>query len=155
MYEKEVGKESGNMALFPGGSCYPFSIRSGETYNNPRDQLNMIFDVIGSPSREALEALGPHPFDFIATMEKKEPLAFEEKWPHASPEAVCLLKRMLEFSAFDRITVQEALESNFFVNLTRDTVTDSEPLPLHLSSLDQSQVREEIVKELKLWRKMC
>ena len=42
-------------ALFPGRSCFPLSADNPLAYNDQLDQLNVIFDVIGTPSAEDLQ----------------------------------------------------------------------------------------------------
>ncbi len=101
-----------NKALFPGGSCFPLSARAGETFELPLDQLNMIFDVIGTPSREEIVHLGKVR-QYLKTIDKKPPINFAEKWPNAGADAIDLLKKMLNFVADRRITVEEALQHEF------------------------------------------
>ncbi|CAN0340556.1 unnamed protein product, partial [Laminaria digitata] len=44
-------------ALFPGKSCFPLSAEKPSSYSDRLDQLNVIFDVIGTPSREDIAGL--------------------------------------------------------------------------------------------------
>ena len=44
-------------ALFPGKSCFPLSAEKPSSYSDGLDQLNVIFDVIGTPSREDIAGL--------------------------------------------------------------------------------------------------
>lgn len=44
-------------ALFPGKSCFPLSAEKPSSYSDALDQLNVIFDVIGTPSREDIKDL--------------------------------------------------------------------------------------------------
>ncbi|CAN0386695.1 unnamed protein product, partial [Discosporangium mesarthrocarpum] len=44
-------------ALFPGKSCFPLSADVPTTYTDKLDQLNVIFDVIGTPSEQDIAAL--------------------------------------------------------------------------------------------------
>lgn len=39
-------------ALFPGKSCFPLSAEKPSSYTDALDQLNVIFDVIGTPCEE-------------------------------------------------------------------------------------------------------
>lgn len=43
--------------LFPGTTCFPLSADSVMTFSSMHDQLNVIFDVIGTPSHEDIMAL--------------------------------------------------------------------------------------------------
>lgn len=44
-------------ALFPGKSCFPLSAEKPSSYADALDQLNVIFDVIGTPSMEDIKDL--------------------------------------------------------------------------------------------------
>ena len=48
--------------LFPGKTCFPLSADSFQTYKSLSDQLNVIFDVIGTPDVAGLEGKYPNPF---------------------------------------------------------------------------------------------
>ena len=44
-------------ALFPGKSCFPLSADTPLSYSDALDQLNVIFDVIGTPCETDIEDL--------------------------------------------------------------------------------------------------
>ena len=43
--------------LFPGATCFPLSADSVMTFTSMQDQLNVIFDIIGTPSSDDIQAL--------------------------------------------------------------------------------------------------
>jgi mitogen-activated protein kinase 1/3 len=43
--------------LFPGRSCFPLSADAADTYQDRRDQLNVIFGVIGTPCAEDVDRM--------------------------------------------------------------------------------------------------
>lgn len=55
MQQESVPNFSDRQPLFPGKSCFPLSAESPSSYADRLDQLNVIFDVIGTPSAEDLE----------------------------------------------------------------------------------------------------
>ena len=62
-------------------------------------QLEKIFEIIGTPSREDIEAMDDGVMKtFLLNLEPMEGENFEELLPSAPPEAISLLKGMLQFS---------------------------------------------------------
>ena len=43
--------------LFPGKSCFPLSADTPMSYSDKLDQLNVIFEVIGTPKADDIEHL--------------------------------------------------------------------------------------------------
>ena len=94
--------------LFPGTTCFPLSAPKKDKnkqskiiqeFHAQTHQLEKIFEIIGVPEQEDLEQLEDgYLKSFLMKLEKKEPQRFEELLPHAPPEAIDLLKRMLMFS---------------------------------------------------------
>ncbi len=48
--------------MFPGKTCFPLSADSFQTYKSLSDQLNVIFDVIGTPDVAGLEGKYPNAY---------------------------------------------------------------------------------------------
>ena len=66
MQEGSVPTYQDRVPLFPGGSCYPLSGDHASTTNDERrDQLSVIFSVIGMPSEEDLKSVGKVSYVFI------------------------------------------------------------------------------------------
>lgn len=109
--------------LFPGKSCFPLSPglsanpAKSKAEREKDDQLNIIFDVIGTPSpEEPLE-------DFLETQDavdhvrKMAPRPSEDlaaKYPASESVGIHLLRRMLEFNPGKRPTAEEALQDPYF-----------------------------------------
>eukprot|EP00457_Paulinella_chromatophora_P004342 gb/GEZN01004354.1/.p1 GENE.gb/GEZN01004354.1/~~gb/GEZN01004354.1/.p1 ORF type:complete len:422 (+),score=58.60 gb/GEZN01004354.1/:39-1304(+) len=85
------------------------------------EQLRLIIDTCGSPSKEDLEDIPT-----LAARQYIEDLGnipapdWKEKFPKATPEAADLLGKMLLFNPKRRITVDQALAHPFFASLIGD-----------------------------------
>ena len=127
--------------LFPGKSCFPLSppdknkIKVNEYGfpNEKADQLNVIFDVIGSPNEEDMRFItDPNALLYLKSLiqKKKNKINFKTKFPGSNEESLDLLQKMLIFDPNKRITVNESLEHPFFNNI-RD-VNDEEEASFNL-----------------------
>merc|ERR1712060_832949 len=107
--------------LFPGSSCFPLSPdhkhKTDYKYHTrgKHDQLNMIFNLIGSPTdKEAEELSREDARRYLSCFAKREGDGVESKFPHVksqekSADIFDLLKRMLLFAPKGRIPVDRAL----------------------------------------------
>jgi mitogen-activated protein kinase 1/3 len=113
--------------LFPGKSCFPLSppkdqsriIKSNHGYPvDSRDQLNVIFEVIGAPKEEDMEFItDSHAKDYLRSFQKKKKINLKERFNGSTDESLDLLSRMIEFNPNKRITIKECFEHNFFRNV--------------------------------------
>merc|ERR550539_1907984 len=55
MQENNVPNAAEREPLFPGKSCFPLSAKDPFAYQDRMDQLNVIFEVIGTPSKEIIQ----------------------------------------------------------------------------------------------------
>ena len=124
------------MPLFPGKSCFPLSPPGSKKVkvnefgfpNEKADQLNVIFDVIGSPSEESMGFVtDPNAVLYLKSLsqKKKSKINFKARFPGSSEESLDLLQKMLIFDPNKRITVKECLEHPFFKSV-RDTSKEEE-----------------------------
>ena len=122
--------------LFPGTSCFPLSPPGSKKVkvnefgfpNEKADQLNTIFDVIGSPDEESMGFVtDPNAVLYLKSLsqKKKNKINFKAKFPGSSDESLDLLQKMLIFDPKKRITVQESLEHPFFKSI-RDPKKEEE-----------------------------
>lgn len=98
--------------LFPGGHCGELSAGSDDSMDivgGQRGQLNVIFDVIGTPTEEDLNHLDREMARQISGLMPIQPKSFKILYPAADVNALDLLARMLYFNPNNRITVDEAL----------------------------------------------
>ena len=124
------------MPLFPGKSCFPLSPPGSKKVkvnefgfpNEKADQLNIIFDVIGSPDEESMGFVSdPNAVLYLKSLsqKKKDKINFKAKFPGSSDESLDLLQKMLIFDPKKRITVKESLEHPFFKSV-RDPSKEEE-----------------------------
>lgn len=103
--------------LFPGVSSCPLSpVRKRakteehkETKTN--DQLELIFNVIGTPSEEDIAALrNQDARKYVQSFPQMAGESLASRFPKAGPQEIDILRKMLIFSAKDRIGVEKALQ---------------------------------------------
>lgn len=61
------------LPLFPGKSCFPLSAEDPQSYADRMDQLNIIFDVIGTPSESDLAPLVGDVRAYLERLKPKQP----------------------------------------------------------------------------------
>ncbi|CAK0815718.1 unnamed protein product, partial [Prorocentrum cordatum] len=152
MLEGTAPQERG--PLFPGTSCFPLSpSRRHETdykyhTRGKHDQLNMIFNLLGTPSDEEMDLLGHGREDakrYLKCFAKRAGAGLQSKFPHIHPDAIALLGGLLKFNPQDRINVDKALDDPVFAEM-RDPVRETPSA--HFISLDFD--REPDLDESKL-----
>ena len=121
--------------LFPGKFCFPLSppdksngIKINE-YGFPidkTDQLNVIFDVIGTPGESDLGFVtDQNGILYLKSLKYRPKKSLKQKFPGSTEEALDLLEKMLHFNPKKRITVNQSLDHSFFEEV-RSTVKEIE-----------------------------
>lgn len=108
--------------LFPGSSCFPLSPdhKHKTDYKfhtrGKHDQLNMIFNLIGTPPEATIEELEREDAKkYIKCFAARKGDGIESKFPHVQKSACALLEKMLKFNPRERIKVNQALEDPIFM----------------------------------------
>jgi mitogen-activated protein kinase 1/3 len=124
---------------------------------NAQNQLELIFNLIGTPSAEDIEA--------IPNLKSKEKVlrvphrssCLDSKFSGCNPEAVDLLKQMLVFDPNKRITVDMALNHLYFAQLH---FPEDEPITESVSYFDflferevpsMEELKDKIYEEILLY----
>jgi len=115
--------------LFPGSTCFPLSPdhKHAKDYKfhtrGNRDQLNVIFNILGTPNKDDLAWLSKEDARrYIQCFQPREGSGLKNRFEHAPPEAVDLLFRMLIFNANKRITIQESIDHEYFKDVRNSEV---------------------------------
>ncbi len=128
----------------------------GRDYIN---QLNLVLDVLGTPSAEDMEQMSDEAKRYIASQPPKPPANFALLFPTASPVTIDFLSRLLTFNPRKRITAKEALSHPYLERLHRPAEEPSADFQftwdLDNSELTEPQLRGELLKEIKKWSKAC
>lgn len=116
------------------------------------DQLCEIMKVLGTPTREEIDAMNKNYTEFKFPTVKAHPWSkiFGERKPVTPPEALDLIQKFLQYNPKKRLKPIEALAHPFFDEL-RDTKTrlpNGKPLPA-LFDLTPSEWAELTAPELK------
>ncbi|KAJ1645307.1 mitogen activated protein kinase [Coemansia asiatica] len=120
-------------------------------------QLKLIFDILGTPiSSDYLDIKSQRAREYIRGLPLKAKVNLQKKFPYATPLAVDLMDKMLNFSPRRRITVEEALAHPYLAQYHDEADEPAcPPLPLNFFDFDNYRDRLTVdqLKEL-LWQEL-
>ncbi|XP_954376.1 Map2 kinase, putative [Theileria annulata] len=162
MMKVNVSDPCDRSPLFPGSSCFPLSPDNKNA--NPRttrenDQLNLIFNVLGTPSEEDINCIQKADVRrYVKFFAKRGFQDLRTKFKGASLESIDLLKKMLTFNPEKRISVFEALNHPYFKSISKPRSNfDSIPkvtLPFNdWVNMSESQLRYSFLREIQRYHK--
>jgi serine/threonine protein kinase len=103
-------------------------------------QIEIIFNLLGFPNDEDIESIpNVRAKEKVLRMGKRPPKPFENVFKDANPQALDLLKRMLDFNPDKRITVEQALSHPYLSALH---YPDDEPVTTPVSLFDFDYERQ-------------
>ncbi|KAM3239680.1 hypothetical protein ACQJBY_053401 [Aegilops geniculata] len=112
---------------------------------NVKHQLDLITDVLGTPSYETLSQIrNEKARRYLTGMKRKHPIPFPSMFCNADPQAVRLLERLLAFDPKDRPTAEEALADPYFEGFPN---LEHEPSPHPFSKLEFEFERWKLTKD--------
>ncbi|CAE7306415.1 NTF4 [Symbiodinium sp. CCMP2592] len=151
--------------LFPGSSCYPLS-PDRKHRKDPRfhtrgstDQLNVIFDLLGTPSEAEIAQLQTEEAkQHIRALARRERKGVRSRFPDAPDDSVDLLEKMLKFTPRERVNVDRALDHDLFKNIRDRSVETVAPAPVTLEfdkepDLGETALRKGFAEEIAKFHK--
>lgn len=147
--------------LFPGSFCYPTTPDTGHAadcvhhIHARHEQLNQIFDVLGTPSDCDMDWLPEgEAKQYIRCFVERAGVGVGQRYAHASPVALDLLERLVCFSPTKRTSVDRLLEHVFFSRVREPATETTAPAYIELEfekevELDKSLLRKYLVEEIE------
>jgi mitogen-activated protein kinase 1/3 len=146
--------------LFPGKSCFPLTAKDPFDYESRNDQLNVIFEVLGTPTEKDIGKIrDKKAAAYLASLKKIEPIDLKTKFPGEDDKSLDLLRKLLAFDVDERITVDDALEHPY-LRKVRDknaekrhdpTTFEFEDVPLSIDIL-RAMIIDEICLYNPKWK---
>ena len=145
--------------LFPGKSCFPLSpdrharIQANGFPVAKDDQLAVIFEILGTPTEEDMSYVtDAKAIGYLKSFTPIERVDLERKYPGATPEAVDLLNKMLQFNPYLRINVDDALAHPFFTKVkkpAKEKLAEAQiTLDFENETLDRDRLRQLFVETI-------
>ena len=110
--------------LFPGSSCFPLSPDRKHRHDSSFhtrgsvDQLNVIFELLGTPSDDDVASLQREESrKHIRACGHRAGKGIRTRFPHAPAESLDIIESMLKFMPRDRVVVSRALEHPLFSDI--------------------------------------
>jgi len=88
-----------------------------ESFGNMRSQLNIILDVIGTPSENDCRHIDAKTAQYLHSLPQRSPRDLSSIFPGAVPEALDLLRSMLVFDPTKRLSARQAMDHPYFDRL--------------------------------------
>ncbi|XP_016495388.1 mitogen-activated protein kinase 9-like isoform X1 [Nicotiana tabacum] len=108
-------------------------------------QLDLITDLLGSPSTEAISRIkNDKARRYLSSMKNKSPIPLSQKFPDIDPLALRLLERLIAFDPKDRPSAEEALAHPYFLGLANK---EHEPSARPISKFEFDFERKKLAKE--------
>ncbi|KAI4378889.1 hypothetical protein MLD38_016311 [Melastoma candidum] len=113
-------------------------------------QLDLITDLLGTPSAEAIARVrNEKARRYLSSMRKKRSIPLQHKFPNADPRALRLLERMLAFEPKDRPSAEEALADPYFKGLAKvEREPSAQPVTKMEFEFERRRITKEDVREL-------
>jgi mitogen-activated protein kinase 1/3 len=147
--------------LFPGSSCFPLSPdhkhKTDYKYHTKgkQEQLNMIFNLLGTPKESDVELLGRDDAKrYMRCFAAREGTGLRAKFPLVDHDSIDILNQMLRFNPDERIKVHHALDHKLFSEI-RDPAQETSAGSLVIldfekePDLDEALLRKYFVKEIR------
>ncbi|KAL6576703.1 Mitogen-activated protein kinase 9 [Orobanche minor] len=113
-------------------------------------QLDLITDLLGSPSAEAISRIrNEKARRYLSSMRKKPPAPLSQRFPNIDPLALRLLARLIAFDPKDRPSAEEALADPYFHGLANvKDEPSTEPISKFEFEFERRTITKDDVREL-------
>lgn len=150
--------------LFPGGSCFPLSPanrkagKKGARTRGANDQLEMIFNVLGTPSERELQTLeNEDAKQYVRSFDPRPGEGIRNRFKGVDPNMLDILNKMLQFCPRDRIRVQHALEHRALADYRDASLEVTAPGMVTLTfekegELGETQLRRLFMEEMRKFK---
>jgi mitogen-activated protein kinase 1/3 len=164
MMKENAATYQDRQPLFPGSSCFPLSpdhkvsVKKGAFPSSQTDQINVIFDVIGTPTEEEISFVtDSKALEYLKTFVPRKRIDFRTRYPAAGDDALDLLNKMLVFNPFYRLTLEGCLSHPYLASLRDKSQEALAPAPIKLSfeaegELNEARLRELFIEEIKYYQ---
>jgi len=114
------------------------------------EQLNLIFDVLGTPSDLEVERLGTDNVKrYVRSLPSRPPKPLGAIFPSASPAALALLGALLAFEPSGRLSAAEALQHAYFSEARDESEEPPSPPPPFDFDFDKGEtLSKPVLKQL-------
>eukprot|EP01006_Ploeotia_vitrea_P017055 TRINITY_DN48064_c0_g1_i1.p1 TRINITY_DN48064_c0_g1~~TRINITY_DN48064_c0_g1_i1.p1 ORF type:complete len:440 (-),score=231.69 TRINITY_DN48064_c0_g1_i1:210-1394(-) len=158
MQKESVPRPSDRRALFPGSSCFPLSADHKTQFKDQMDQLNVIFDIIGTPHKSDIQVMPTEKIrKYLYSLPRKRKIVWPKRFPGADPLALDLLDKLLSFNPDKRPTAEEALNHPFLASVRNPEaerqLSQGKPVDMEFedSDLSMASLRELVWKEIEYY----
>ncbi|VTZ68714.1 mitogen-activated protein kinase 2, putative [Plasmodium chabaudi chabaudi] len=158
MLQSHISDPTNRFPLFPGSSCFPLSPdRNSKKVHEKsnRDQLNIIFNIIGTPTEDDLKNISkPEVIKYIKLFPHRKPTNLKQKYSSISEDGINLLESMLKFNPNKRITIDQALDHPYLKDVRKKDIENFSTKKIILPFddwmvLSETQLRYIFLKEVQ------
>lgn len=107
--------------LFPGTSCFPLSpdrhatAKKGDFPHSNQDQLNVIFQILGSPEPEDIDFItDKKAMDYVKSFGYMKRVNFKDVYMNSPDENIDFLEHSIAFNPKKRVSIKDAIEHPCF-----------------------------------------
>ena len=134
--------------LFPGTSCQ-FMSPDEQSAKDGRDQLNVILEIIGTPTLEDCDFIGNKLIvQKLLDLPTKPKVDLSDMYPASDKLAIDLLNKMLEFNPHKRINIDECLEHPYLASVRKKEREISAPDRIVLEFPSDELLNEKIIRNM-------
>merc|ERR1712196_474968 len=120
MGKENIPYPSNRCPLFQGGSCFPLSPDRKSDKNRSsaqKDQLNMIFNIIGTPSDNTIEKLEKEDTKkYVRCFKARKSVSLRDidRFKAASDDCIDFMDKCLIFDPTKRMTIDDCINHSVF-----------------------------------------